>query len=92
MKAMPGYYALIFEAQSIQTKPSSSFTVLNRIISIKFIKQPSLSYIVSQDLALLDSQPIVNLTFRENLIDLRPKKVEIRIYKDVDEDVIKSYQ
>lgn len=89
---MPGVYALIFETQALQTRPSSPFTLINRIVSLGFIAQPSLSYTISDDLQTLSSQPKMNITFRENLIDLRVKKVEVRIYKSPEKEVIEAYQ
>lgn len=35
---LPGNYALQFESNNIQSKPSSQFTVMNRITSIKIQK------------------------------------------------------
>lgn len=89
---MPGIYALIFESQALQTRPSSPFTLINRINSLSFINQPSLSYTKSDDLQLLSSQPKINITFREDLIDLRPKKIEVRIYKAPEKEVIEAYK
>ena len=108
---LPGDYNLIFSAQNVQSNPSTTFKLLNRISSVKFMKNIETSAIVNyflyftlnfSSLLKIDvtvsnyykftSQPKLNISYLENLIDVRNKTVEVLIYKTPDQDTINKYQ
>lgn len=107
---LPGEYSLIFSAQNIQSSPSTTFRLLNRISAVKLGKNIETSAevkilkihfynkiskkidVTQSNYYTFTSQPYLNITYSENLVDLRNKTIEVLIYKAMDEAVVKEYQ